>query len=193
MRFLIGFFAFLALALPAAAQQYTLEPGDVLSIEVLEDSSLNRNVLVLPDGNITFPFAGSVRAEGRSVGQVQNALEEALAPNFATRPTVFASINQLAEPRGGDITVYIVGEVNSPGPYEVESGITFLQSLALTGGFTPFAANKRVQLRRTDPGTGQEAVFTFNLRAVGDGARISGNTTLRDGDVIFVPERGLFE
>jgi len=48
-------------------------------------------------------------------------------------------------------------------------------------------------LRRTDPGTGEEAIFTFNLRAAGDGARISGNAQLRDGDVILVPERRLFE
>lgn len=195
MRFLFATILALFAATLSHAQSYTLEVGDVISIEVLEDASLNRNSLVLPDGNITFPFAGTVRAAGRSVAQVQQTLTQALAPNFAAAPTVFVSIAQLSSPPtpGSDITVFVIGEVNAPGQKELERGITFLQALASTGGFTPFAATKRIQLRRTDPGTGEEAIYTFNLRAAGDGARISGNAQLRDGDVILVPERRLFE
>ncbi len=194
MRLLIGLFMLLMTAAPGFAQEYTLQVGDVVSIEVLEDNSLNRNALVLPDGNIVFPFAGTVQAEGRTVGQVQNALTNALAPNFAARPTVFVTVNQLSDPNLRDtITVYVIGQVTAPGEKTLEEGITFLQALASVGGFTPFAATKRIQLRRTDPSSGEEAIFRFNLRAAGDGARISGNTRLLDGDVILVPERRLFE
>ena len=196
MRFLFGLVAALLLATASTAQTYSLEVGDVLSIEVLEDASLNRNALILPDGNITFPFAGSLRAAGRTVTQVQQNLVQALAPNFASPPTVFVSISQLNAPpttSANDITVFVIGEVNQPGEKELDRGTTFLQALASTGGFTPFAATKRLQLRRTDPATGQEAIFTFNLRAAGDGASVSGNATLLDGDVILVPERRLFE
>ena len=195
MRFLFGLMTALMLATVSHAQSYNLEVGDVLSIEVLEDASLNRSTLILPDGNINFPFAGSVRAAGRSVNQVQQSLVKALAPNFAAEPTVFVSINQLGNPQstGSTIDVYFIGEVNAPGVKPLERGTTFLQALASTGGFTAFAATKRIQLRRNDPATGQEAIYTFDLRAAGDGASISGNTTLRDGDVILVPERRLFE
>lgn len=197
MRFLIGLFISLFMATASLAQNYVLQPGDVLSVEVIEDGSLNRDVLVLPDGNITFPFAGTVQAAGRTLSQVQANLRTALAPNFATTPTVFVSLDTLAaqgEIATGDlISVYVIGEVNAPGRKEVEEGITFLQALAETGGFTPFAAKRRVQLRRADPATGQEYIYRFDYRAVGDGARISGNSTLRDGDVILVPERRLFE
>lgn len=195
MRFLFGLMTALMLATVSHAQSYNLEVGDVLSIEVLEDASLNRSTLILPDGNINFPFAGSVRAAGRSVNQVQQSLIKALAPNFAAEPTVFVSINQLGNPQstGSTIDVYFIGEVNAPGVKPLERGTTFLQALASTGGFTAFAATKRIQLRRNDPATGQEAIYTFDLRAAGDGASISGNTTLRDGDVILVPERRLFE
>jgi polysaccharide export outer membrane protein len=184
------------MATASVAQSYLLEPGDVVNVEVLEDASLNRNALVLPDGNITFPFAGSVRAEGRTVTQVQNSLASALAPNFATKPTVFVSISQLASPAtssSGTIKIYVLGEVNQPGEKSIDRDLTFLQALAVTGGFTNFAATKRIQLRRTDPSTGQEAVYKFNLKAAGDGAALSGNARLRDGDVILVPERRLFE
>lgn len=197
MRLLFGLLAFLLLATPGVAQNYTLQPGDVVSVEVLEDASLNRNAMVLPDGNISFPFAGSIRASDRSVGQVEASLRKALAPNFASTPTVFVSIASLAQgaagPTGPTITIYVVGQVNQPGPVAVESGVNFLQALASTGGFNQFAATKRVQLRRTDPATGQEVVYLFNLKKVGDGATITGNTTMREGDIIFVPERRLFE
>lgn len=193
MRLLFALFAMLIAAAPGFAQQYTLQVGDVVAVEVLEDSSLNRSALVLPDGNITFPFAGTIQAAGRTIGQVQNALTAALAPNFATRPTVFVTLNQLSNTNFDTITVYVIGQVSSPGQKELEEGITFLQALSSVGGFTPFAATKRIQLRRTDPSSGEEAIFRFNLRAAGDGARISGNTQLRDGDVILVPERRLFE
>ena len=195
MRFLFATILALFAATLSHAQSYDLEVGDVIAIEVLEDASLNRNALVLPDGNITFPFAGTIRAAGRSVAQVQESLTQALAPNFAAAPTVFVSISELRSPPepSSDITIFVIGEVGAPGQKELERGTTFLQALASTGGFTPFAATKRIQLRRTDPSSGEEAVFTFNLRAAGDGARISGNAPLRDGDVILVPERRLFE
>ncbi|OSP55727.1 polysaccharide biosynthesis/export family protein [Pseudoruegeria sp. SK021] len=197
MRLLFGLLAFILFASPGVAQNYNLQQGDVLSVEVLEDPSLNRNVMVLPDGSITFPFVGTLNAEGRSIRQVESSLKSALAPNFASAPTVFVSVASLAQAAAGQtgptITIYVVGQVNNPGPVQVTSGVNFLQALASTGGFNQFAATKRVQLRRTDPSTGQEAVFLFNLKKVGDGAAISGNTTMRDGDIIFVPERRLFE
>lgn len=195
MRFLVGLFTLLFLATPGFAQNYFLAPGDVLSVEVLEDASLNRNTLVLPDGTITFPFVGTLRAEGKTVSQIESALKKALAPNFATSPTVFVSINSLnpTAATGKTVTIYVVGQVNNPGPIAISSGLNFLQALASVGGFTPFAATKRVQLRRVNPANGQEVVYKYNLKAVGNGAPMTGNTIMREGDIIFVPERRLFE
>jgi len=87
-------------ALPAAAQDgYRIKPGDLLRVEVLEDSNLNRNVLVLPDGNIALPMAGTLHAGGQTVSQVQAALTAKLGPSFATEPNVFVGVDRLAEPR----------------------------------------------------------------------------------------------
>ena len=85
------------LAAPSWAQDYRVRPGDVLQIEVLEDSTLNRTAIVLPDGQISLPLAGSVRAAGRSLAQVQADLASRLAPNFATAPTVYVTLSALAE------------------------------------------------------------------------------------------------
>lgn len=200
LRLAIGFLVALLAALPAAAQgSYQIKPGDVLRVEVLEDPSLNRETLVLPDGSIVFPLAGAVQAGGRSINQLQNALVSQLAPNFATEPTVFVSVAALATPgerrqrEEKTLSIYGIGELANPGIFEIKPGTSLLQFLAASGGFTRFAATKRIQLRRRDPRTGQEVVYRFNYDAVERGARIANDLVLREGDVVVVPERRLFE
>lgn len=199
IRYLFGAFLALFLAGTATAQgSYQLSPGDVLQVEVLEDPSLNRNALVLPDGTVTFPLAGTLRASGRSIDQFRSALTSALAPNFAASPTVFVSVARLATPTDtamaatNTVDVYALGEFNTPGRFDVEPGTSLLQFLAASGGLSRFAATKRIQLRRRDA-SGVERVYSFNMRAVEQGAAIRGELILQPGDVIVAPERRLFE
>ena len=91
------------------------------------------------------------------------------------------------------MNVYIVGEANEPGRKEVLPGTTLLQFLAEAGGLSRFAAEKRIQLRRVNPASGEETVYRFNYRSMGGSNSISGTTVLAPGDVIVVPERRLFE
>ncbi|SFR19272.1 polysaccharide biosynthesis/export family protein [Poseidonocella sedimentorum] len=199
-QFLFAVLALLLSVVSVSAQNsYRLKPGDTLTVEVLEDPQLNRSVLVLPDGSINFPFAGQVSAAGRTVGQVQQAITSGIAPNFASPPTVFVTVSGLVPESAPlleteeTINVFFTGEVRSPGLIEVAPGTTFLQAFALNGGLTEFAATKRVQLRRTDPSTLRQAVYVINYRALSDGAAMPRDIVLRDGDVILVPERRLFE
>ena len=191
--------AFLTTLSVAIAQgQYTIRSGDTLSIEVLEDPSLNRSVLVLPNGSITFPFVGDIQAGGRTTSDVQAAITSGIASNFATSPTVFVTVQSLRQVTPGTgvgrtIDIFVIGEVGSPGSKQLERGTTVLQALATTGGFTKFAATKRILLRRTDPRTGQQTVSRINYKAIAAGAAVGRDIVLADGDVIIVPERRLFE
>ena len=176
----------------AQSAGYRIQPGDQLAITVLEDETLNRNTLVLPDGSISVPLAGSINASGRSVDAVESAIADRLASNFAVRPSVFVSVTSVSE-TGLTFPIYVVGQVGDPGVREVEAGTTLLQAIALAGGLDRFAATKRIQLRRTDPATGQERLYIFNYKAVEPGGAIQSMITMREGDVIVVPERHLFE
>ena len=183
----------------AAQSNYKIQPGDTLQVEVLEDSNLNRRVLVLPDGSISFPLAGSVKVAGRTVDTVASRLASRLAGNFAVEPTVTVLVAALA-PVGARaasepdlMDVYILGEINAPGHKQVMPGTRILQFLAESGGLTRFAAKKRIELRRINPKSGQEKVYHFNYRHMGGADSISGATQLAPGDVIVVPERRLFE
>ncbi|MFV0491065.1 MAG: polysaccharide biosynthesis/export family protein [Pseudorhodobacter sp.] len=198
-RFLVlmlGLFALAGAAFPErgqAQQDYRLRAGDTLRIEVLEDPSLNRPVLIAPDGRISFPLAGSMRASGRTVESVQADLAAALGPKFAAPPNVFVALERRAErsSRGGAsaamIEIYVMGEAANPGKLPIERGTTVLQAFAQMGGFTKFAAVKRVQLLR-----GQKR-WLLNYKAIEAGSSNAGSTVLADGDVILVPQRRLFE
>ena len=186
-------FALLAPAAFAQSAGYRIQPGDTLAVTVLEDETLNRQVLVLPDGSVSVPLAGNVAAAGRSVGAVESTIADRLASNFAVRPSVFVSVVGLAEEIVDTFPIYVLGQVGTPGLVEVEPGTTLLQAIALSGGLDRFAAARRIQLRRSDPSTGQERLYLFNYRAVERGGSIESMITLREGDVILVPERRLFE
>jgi len=183
----------------AEAQGYQVRPGDVLQVEVLEDPDLSRSALVLPDGRIAFPLVGTIPVAGRTLDQINEALATALEPNFAVRPSVFTSLATLSPPPEVDpalepgITIYVLGEVPGPGPRTVPPGTHILQFFSDMGGFTRFAATRRVQLRRFDPSGGMEHVFNIDYRALERGSPFTGPVILRDGDVILVPERRLFE
>lgn len=200
LPFLLGI-----LTLPATAQDggYLIRPGDVLQIEVLEDPGLNRSVLVAPDGRFTMPLAGVISTSGKTVEAVQTELSTRLAPNFAAAPNVYVSIERIAErvaPSGGGVAkapptieIYVLGEAAKPGRLSVAPGTTVLQFFAEMGGFSKFAATKRIQLRRTDPKTGEETTYTINYDAIERGTSRMGATVLLKGDVFVVPQRKLFE
>jgi polysaccharide export outer membrane protein len=191
----------LLLANAAQAQSdYKIRAGDVLRIEVLEDSSLNRSVLVAPDGRINLPQAGAVQASGRSVEQVLNQVTAGLAKNFAVPPNVYVSLERIAErplssgPATEELlTVFILGEAAKPGKVGVAPGTTLLQVFSEMGGFSKFAAKKRIQLRRLDKKTGVEQTYKIDYDAIEKGLSTNGNVQVVDGDVLLVPQRGLFE
>jgi polysaccharide export outer membrane protein len=179
-----------------AQDGYRIRAGDILSVEVAQDPNLNREVLVLPDGSINFPFAGAVQAGGLTTGQVQAQIAQGISPNFAVQPTVFVNVRQVGVPTvvgQRTIDVFFLGEVNAPGLQEVPHGTTLLQGLSLGGGFSNFAATRRIQLRRTNPHTGESSMVTLDFRALSDGGILRNDPVLADGDIILVPERRLFE
>ena len=184
-----------------AQSNYRLKPGDTITVEVLEDPQLNRTILVLPDGSINFPFAGSVPVGGRSLTQVEAAIRSGISRNFASDPTVFVNVtsvreNELlpeTEARVETIDIYFTGEVNNQGLLPVRAGTTFLQAVAQSGGFTRFAATKRVQLRRLNRKTQAYQTYTMNFKALERGSPLVNDVVLQEGDVILVPERRLFE
>ena len=181
--------------IPGAGAQ-TLKSGDSLSITVLQDPKLDRNVTVDPNGEIAFPLAGHIRARGLTPQALENILKAKLKDSYKDENlditvAVAASPKEIPEE---DLKpkIFVTGEVIRPGSYVVRQPTTLMQAIALSGGIGPFAAKNRIQVRRRGPG-GDETIFMFNYKAYEAGADLEGNITLRAGDVILVAERGLFD
>lgn len=184
-----------------AQNNYQIRKGDVLRVEVIEDPSLNRSVLVSPDGRISMPLTGAIKASGKTIEDIQRELASGLAASFAARPNVFVSVERLYEApirpaRAPEpdptIEIFVMGEVSKPGKLTLDPGANVLQAFAEMGGFTRFAASSRVQLRRAGP-DGAEQMVTLDYKAIEAGLSAAGMTELAEGDVIVVPQRRLFE
>jgi polysaccharide biosynthesis/export protein len=179
--------------LASSAGAQTLKPGDSLSISVMQDSKLDRQVLVDSSGQIALPLAGHIRAEGLTPQALERVLKEKLKANYKDEDldVTVALAGTTVPEEDLKPKVFITGEILRPGSYVVRQKTTLMQAIALAGGLGPFAAKRRIMVRRKG-GPGED-IFMFDYRAYEAGQDLEGNITLRAGDVIMVPERGLFE
>jgi polysaccharide biosynthesis/export protein len=193
MRILIFLLCLCATVSVAKAQ--TLKSGDTLSVSVMQDSKLDRTVIVDPSGQIAFPLVGHFRVRGLTPQAVENILKSKLKDNYKDEnlDVTVAVVGTVKEVPEEDLKpkIFITGEILRPGSYVVRQRTTLMQAIALAGGLGPFAAKRRIMVRRRG-GPGED-IFMFDYRAYEAGEDLEGNITLRPGDVIMVPERKLFE
>lgn len=175
--------ALLLLAAPAIAgafdDTYLLQPGDVLDISVWREETLQKQVAVRPDGVITFPLADSVRAQGRTVAQVTDAIRDRLA-QYIPGPVVTVTLVQNPGNR-----IYVLGRVNKPGEFVMIRPTDVVQALSMAGGLTPFADRKNIRVLRREEG-GQRSI-PFNYSQVEEGESLEQNIMLKAGDAVMVP------
>ena len=192
MRILLFLVLLLGCANATQAHAQALQPGDVVTISVYQDPKLDRQVLIGPTGMISFPLAGQIKAGGLTPDALANVIKSRLRGKFTEEPDVTVSlvsakiIEEDLKPK-----VFITGEVLRPGPFVMRTKLDLMQAIAVAGGFSPFAAKKRIQVRRKINGV--ESLFVFNYDDFFSGRNFDDNLVLHDGDVIIVPERGLFE
>jgi polysaccharide export outer membrane protein len=170
------------------AQGYVLQPGDSVQVSVWQDQRLNRTIVVAPDGMISFPLVGHIRAAGMTVQALESLLSKQLRKNYTTDPQVTVTLAEVIEGTGSQ--VFITGEVNKPGTYSIKTGTSVMQAIAMSGGLGRFAAKSRIQIHRKVAGS--EQVLLFNYSDFESGKNLGGDIALQPGDVIVVPEKGLF-
>jgi len=168
---------------------YRLQPGDTLTITVWQDSKLDRTLVVGPDGSITLPLAGHIQARGQTLQAVESELRRRLQPSYNT--TLDVTVALATATTKDQPTFFVTGEVNRPGAFAIgPDGANTLQAIAMSGGFSAFAATSRIRIvRRVN---GQEVIVQFSYDDLIAGRDASGNIALRAGDVVVVPEKGLF-
>lgn len=167
----------------ACAEEYYMRPGDELNIVVtqqqdLGNSSTNQSPFVVrPDGNVSFPLVGEIHAEGMTISQFTDVLQQGLA-RYIVDPDVSVNISKL-----GRVRVYVFGEVKKPGAVELEKGHTVIDAIGAAQGFTRDTAKKKIFLIHQDQPKSLIPINLNNMLKTGD---MSQNVTLREGDILYL-------
>jgi polysaccharide export outer membrane protein len=166
---------------PAASTtsaDYRIVAGDKLNIQVYKDAQLSQSLQVRPDGKITLPLVGDVRAEGRTSAELRDTLVEQLK-EYNSNPVVTVIVVETVPP-----VFYVMGEVNAPGTLPIKGQISAVQALAMAGGFKDFAKKKDIIIQRKGPGGMTTTVpFNYNDAIKGKGTMVY----VQPGDTIIVP------
>ena len=169
----------LAPSLAAAVDGYRVQPGDILTISVWKERDLQGEILVRPDGGVSFPLAGNVSADGMTTQELTDALAAKLK-RFIPDPVVTVSVKQI----GGN-RVYVLGKVNRPGEFMFSRPVDVMQALALAGGATPFAEVNDIRILRREGGVLRSLPFRY--AEVERGKELAQNVLLQSGDTVVVP------
>lgn len=160
-----------------ADEPYRIGREDVLDVSVWRDADLSRTVPVRPDGFISLPMVGEVKAEGKTPKELEAELKEALK-SYVQEPKVTVIVREVNAPR-----VFVTGEVTRPGSYPMRGRVTVLQAIALAGGFTDFANYGSIMVIRRN-GKGLPVNYAD---LVTDEDEERAEVWLAPGDTIVVP------
>jgi len=172
-------FCSLANAEEPVADGYRLQPGDVLQVVVWKETDLQSEVLIRPDGGISFALAGDMRAAGLTTAELRTELEtrvRKLVPDAVVTVSVKA-------PNGNQI--FVIGKVNKPGAFPLLRPTDVMQALSLAGGATPFASTNKIRVLHRD-GSHQTSI-RFRYGDVARGHNLDQNILLQSGDTVIVP------
>lgn len=161
------------------AETYVIGAGDMLSISVWKEDGLQKEVLVKPDGYITFPLVGDVKAGGLNTKALTGLLVGKLS-SYIPNPNITVSVL-----RSMSNTVFVIGQVKQPGQFITSQYMDVLQALTLAGGLTPFADSDSIKIiRRSEKG---REIFEFDYDEVISGDGMDMNIVLKAGDTVVVP------
>jgi polysaccharide export outer membrane protein len=160
---------------------YRIGSADILSISVWKQDGMNRTVTVRPDGMISFPLLGDVRAAGLTPSQLENVLTNGLRKYLKLLDGELTVMVDAVH----SYTVSVLGEVRTPGRFEFQKPVTVLDALAEAGGFTQFASPSKIQILRTDA-NGARTIIPFDYKKVSSSA-LNKQLDVRPGDIVMVP------
>ena len=159
--------------------EYIIGPTDVLEIHVWREPDLSRTIPVRPDGKITLPLLNDVQASGLTPLELKAGIEKRLA-EFVESPTVSVAVQEIHSK-----SIYVLGQVLSPGGYPLQQDLTVLQALSLAGGLAEWADKGNIVILRKE--NGKQSRIKFDYKNVSKGKHLEKNIVLQPGDTIIVP------
>jgi polysaccharide export outer membrane protein len=168
---------------PAAAtgianSSYVIGESDMITVTVLKEPTLSGNLLVRPDGMITMPLLGDIKASAMTPPQLSMDIAKRLK-KYIQDPNVSVILTQINSKK-----VYLLGEVAKIGPVEITPGMTLLEAISSAGGLTQYANTRKIYILRNADGRHAKIPVEYKKALKGNS---SLNLTLEPGDTIVVP------
>jgi polysaccharide export outer membrane protein len=168
-----------AVPAPMEVAATALGPGDVFEVRVFQEPELSGIFQVGPQGDIIFPLCKRVVVAGLTANGAAEKLRACLSDGFMRDPQVSVLVKEYNSKK-----VFVFGEVQKPGTFAYEDGMSIVQALTLAGGFTRTAAQNSTSVTRLV--NGQEVKMKVNVQDIALGK--APNVTLEPGDIVYVPE-----
>ena len=157
----------------------TVGPNDLFEVRVYQEPELSGLYQVGPQGDIMFPLCKQVVVSGLTANGVAEKLRDCLSRGFLRNPQVSVLVKEFNSRK-----VFVFGEVQKPGTFPFEDGMSVVQALTLAGGFTKQAAQNSTSVTRHIKG--QEVKTKVNVQDIALGK--AANFKLEPGDIVYVPE-----
>ena len=157
--------------------EYRIGVNDILEISVYGEEDLSQQVQVSANGFITYPLLGRLKAGGKSVSELEEAIRTSLAKDYVRDPQVQVAVKEFSN-------IYVVGQVLDPGPYPFKGGMSVLQAITTAGGFTKIANKRKVRIVRNKEGKPES--WSINVSDIINGAE--EDLLLEPGDTVIIPE-----
>ncbi|MGA1865290.1 MAG: polysaccharide biosynthesis/export family protein [bacterium] len=158
---------------------YVIGPEDVLNISVWKNEDLNHQVIVRPDGKVSFPLIGDIQGGGKTPEELRLEITQRLS-KFIPDAVVTVMVLKI-----NSMKVYVIGNVPHPGEFILGRSINVLQALSKAGGLNEFADSKDIIIIRT---IGKRQIkIPFNYKEITKGKDTAQNIYLQTGDVIVIP------
>jgi polysaccharide export outer membrane protein len=157
----------------------TLGAGDVLEVRVFQEPELSGVYQVGTDGHIIFPLCKEVPVGGLTANAAAETIRDCLATKYMRDPQVSVLVKEYNSKK-----IFVFGEVQKPGTFPYQDGMSVVQAVTLAGGFTKTASQNSTSVTRHVGGTETKIKVSVQDIALGKAA----NFTLEPGDIVYVPE-----
>ncbi len=164
---------------------YIIDFGDLLEIKFFVNDRFNEQVRVRPDGRITLERIGDLLVVGRTPAQIDSLITASYA-QIIIGPEVTVFVREFGSPE-----VYVLGEVNHPGPVAYRGRLTALQAVALAGGPSREAKMNSVLIIRQDPG--ELVAMRWDLKELMKGDIYRGDPLIKPFDIVYIPRTFIYK
>jgi polysaccharide export outer membrane protein len=167
---------------PIVQPEYILDVSDIIEVDVWRNEELSRKLKIRPDGRISLPLAGEIKASGLTPQQLSDVIARKLEAKYILDPQVTVIVHKVESKH-----ILVLGNVNKPGLFNVDGKITALQAIARAGGSTKYAHTESTLIVR-NPYSMQPAIYNIDLHSAVTEGKFANDMLLQPGDVVYVPK-----